>query len=121
MHLQLPIKLNFTKQIYHVVDNVCITPPRTHFAQYLRHVGQISRTIIYFLVSNPILVCFYKKLIINCFKKSLFAQKYDSNEYKHRPFYTNYHIFVLGKNRFIPQLRSGSFCPKPRPERLNLA
>lgn len=91
-----------------------LPPPRTHFAQYLRYVGQICHSLICFLFSITINVCFYKKFIITCFKKSLFEQKNDSNEYKYRSFYTNNHIFVLGKNRFISPYCSGSFCPKLR-------
>jgi hypothetical protein len=114
MDKELLIELNRIKRFYQVIDNVCVTPPRTHFAQYLRYVGQICHSLICFLFSITINVCFYKKFIITCFKKSLFEQKNDSNEYKYRSFYTNNHIFVLGKNRFISPYCSGSFCPKLR-------
>lgn len=58
---------------------------------------------------------YYKPGIKSLCKELSIARKDVSNEYDYQVFYTTKHIFVLGKNRFIPQYRSGSFCPKPWP------
>jgi hypothetical protein len=114
MDKKLLINLNRKSLFYQIVDNLSITPQWTHLAQNLNHVGQICYSVFYFLVSIPINICFYKHLIIHYFNKFLIGQKNNSNGYKYRSFCKNNHIFVLGKNRLIPQLLSGSFCPKLR-------
>ena len=108
--------LKSTIHFYQVVDNVYFTHPHHHLLSklcYASHFICQSITRLFVCIKNN--DGYYEQGIVNSFTKFLFAQKDVSNNYEYHAFYTNKRIFILGKNRFIPQCRSGSFCPKPWP------